>query len=74
MSDTPTPPPPPTETPSYLDGADDVSDSEVYEDQYNEPAGWYMAGDGDNVYRLQGECEDTTACDSECGYCGRCEY
>jgi hypothetical protein len=37
-------------------------------------SGMYMTGNGESVYCNEGEYEDYTACDSECGYCGRCPY
>ena len=49
--------------------------SGMYEDKPFTPhTGWYMTGNADFVYQFQGETQDYTACDMECGYCGRCSY
>ena len=42
--------------------------------QFTPYSGYYSTGQGDMVYAVQGEQPDYTACDSECGYCGRCQY
>lgn len=43
-------------------------------DEFTPSSGWYSTGNGDQVYAFRGEEPDLTACDSECGYCGRCTY
>lgn len=35
-------------------------------------SGYYSTGNGDQVYAFRGTEPDISACDSECGYCGRC--
>ena len=37
-------------------------------------SGMYFTGQGDQVYCMGGEERDLTACDIDCGYCGRCGY
>lgn len=44
------------------------------EEEFTPHSGSYRTGQGDRVYCMQGEAEDFTACDKECGYCGRCQY
>ena len=37
--------------------------------------GYYLTGEGDSVWCVEGESPDYTACSSDgCGYCGRCSY
>ena len=42
--------------------------------QFTPTSGWYSTGEGDRVWCMEGEEPDYTACGSECGYCGRCQY
>lgn len=44
------------------------------EDEFTPYSGIYRSGNGESVYAFQGEGQDLTACDKECGYCGRCSY
>jgi hypothetical protein len=44
------------------------------EEDFTPHSGYYRTGNGDTVWAMQGEGPDYTACDSECGYCGRCSY
>jgi hypothetical protein len=48
--------------------------NDTYEEEFTPHAGYYRTGNGDTVYALAGEEPDLTACDKECGYCGRCSY
>lgn len=43
-------------------------------EEFTPYSGYYSTGNGDAVYAFEGEGPDHTACDSECGYCGRCSY
>lgn len=43
-------------------------------DEFTPSSGWYSTGQGDRVWCNVGEGPDYTACDSGCGYCGRCHY
>jgi len=51
---------------------------EYYEydkDQFTPSSGYYLTGEGDSVWCVEGESPDYTACSSNgCGYCGRCGY
>jgi hypothetical protein len=62
---------------------DDIEEDEIAQDlgldNYDEQkftpySGMYMTGNGDPVYCYEGDTQDFTVCDSECGYCGRCQY
>lgn len=44
------------------------------EEEFTPYTGIYYSGNGSSVFCFQGESRDYTACDSECGYCGRCGY
>jgi hypothetical protein len=44
------------------------------QEEFTPNSGYYSTGQGDQVYCFRGEEPDLTACDSECGYCGRCQY
>ncbi|CAE7495776.1 unnamed protein product [Symbiodinium natans] len=64
------------------DGTSDEHDSEESlhgredssEDMFTPEDGYYMTGQGDMVFAFRGEQRDFTACDKDCGYCGRCQY
>jgi hypothetical protein len=60
------------------DNTDDLYDRDDYYQDEPEPftpsTGWYSTGDGDRVFCFEGGSPDYTACGSECGYCGRCQY
>ncbi len=44
------------------------------DEEFTPEDGWYHTGDGERVWACRGEQPDFTACSSECGYCGRCQY
>jgi hypothetical protein len=52
---------------NYYDDDDD-------DDEFTPYSGYYATGNGGLTYAHKGEGVDMTACDSECGYCGRCQY
>ena len=52
---------------------DEYYDNES-EEEFTPNSGWYQTGGGESVYCMAGEGPDHTACDSGCGYCGRCTY
>ena len=58
---------------AYWDEFNDCYEEE-YEEEFTPSDGYYRTGNGDMVYAFAGESEDLTACDSECGMCGRCSY
>lgn len=60
----------------YDDVLEDARDDENYNEGniFTPVSGYYPTGDGNVVYCFQGTGEDYTACDRECGYCGRCDY
>ena len=45
-----------------------------YEEEFTPTTGWCSTGSCEQVYCMAGEGPDHTACDNECGYCGRCSY
>ena len=48
---------------------------QIHQDSFTPYTGMYQTGvPGERVFQFEGESEDMTACDSECGYCGRCAY
>ena len=49
-----------------------IIESDHNGDTFTPRSGMYLTGNGDSVYCTRGEGRDFTACDSECGYCGRC--
>lgn len=44
------------------------------EEELTPHSGYYRTRQGSNIYCMRGEPEDLTACDKECGYCGRRQY
>jgi hypothetical protein len=40
--------------------------------RFTPESGYYSTGNGDQVFATQGTEPDISACNSECGYCGRC--
>lgn len=44
------------------------------DDEFTPEDGHCLTGNGEQVYCMHGESPDLTACDKECGYCGRCMY
>ena len=55
-------------------------DDYLYERRYNNGpeftpyTGHFLTSQGESVNQTQGEQEDLTACDKECGFCGCCSY
>eukprot|EP00978_Attheya_sp_CCMP212_P030658 scaffold113543_cov51-Attheya_sp.AAC.2 len=58
---------------SYRYGASNAYEAEE-EEEFTPSTGMYFAGNGDRVWAHQGEDQDYTACGSDCGNCGRCQY
>jgi hypothetical protein len=52
----------------------DDHDDGSYEEQFMPTTGWYRTGQGYSVLAMADEQPDYIACDSDCGYCGRCRY
>lgn len=57
----------------YCSTYDDYYDRDD-EEEFTPASGWHSTGNGDMVYAMAGEGPDYTACDKECGNCGRCTY
>jgi hypothetical protein len=64
----------PSRRSSLYESYDDYRDYERDDEDFTPYTGYYSTGTGDRVFAFAGEDPDYTACDKECGYCGRCTY